>query len=98
MFELKISAEAFADLEKIWVFTFEKWSKEQADTYYMCLIDQMNFLKSNFHTGKSVDYICIGYRVSFVKSHVIFYKLGEDLKIEIIRILHQSVNIEDWLM
>ena len=98
MLELKISAEALADLEKIWAFIFEKWSKEQADSYYMCLIDHMNFLQSNFHTGKSADYIRVGYRVSFVKSHIIFYKLGDDQKIEIIRILHQSVNIDDWLM
>jgi plasmid stabilization system protein ParE len=28
--ELKISSEAFSDLEKIWVYTLKRWSKEQA--------------------------------------------------------------------
>ncbi|MCF8434519.1 MAG: type II toxin-antitoxin system RelE/ParE family toxin [Crocinitomicaceae bacterium] len=38
-----------------------------------------------------------GYRVSFVKSHILFYKIVDDQKLEIIRILHQSVNIDKWL-
>jgi len=94
---LKISSEAFSDLEKIWVYTFKKWSKEQADRYYSLIIDEIEFLRSNYHTGKSAEYIKPGYRVSFVKSHIIFYKVGNDQKLEIIRILHQSMNIEEWL-
>ena len=30
----KISKEAEKDLEKIWLYTFETWSLEQADYYY----------------------------------------------------------------
>lgn len=95
--ELRISSEAYSDLEKIWVYTLKKWSNEQADRYYSLIIEEMDFLRSNYHSGKSADYIRTGYRVSFVKSHIIFYKIGEDQKLEIIRILHQSMNIEEWL-
>lgn len=95
--DLKISSEAYSDLEKIWVYTLKKWSKEQADRYYSLIIDEIEFLRSNYFTGKSADYIRPGYRVSFVKSHIIFYKIGETQKLEIIRILHQSMNIEEWL-
>lgn len=95
--DLKISSEALSDLEKIWVYTFRKWSKEQADRYYSLIIDEIEFLRSNYHTGKPAEYIKPGYRVSFVKSHIIFYKVGNDQKLEIIRILHQSMNIEEWL-
>ena len=95
--ELKISSEALSDLEKIWVYTFKKWSKEQADRYYALIIDEIDFLRSNYHTGKSADDIRAGYKVSFVKSHIIFYKLGDGQTLEIIRILHQSMNIEEWL-
>lgn len=95
--DLKISSEALSDLEKIWVYTFKKWSKEQADRYYSLIIDEIEFLRSNYHTGKSAEYVKPGYRVSFVKSHIIFYKVGNDQKLEIIRILHQSMNIEEWL-
>lgn len=94
---LHVSSEALSDLEKIWIYTREKWSKEQADRYYSLLIDEIQFLQSNYYTGKSAEYIRPGYRVSFVKSHIIFYKVFEDQKLEIIRILHQSVNIDTWL-
>ena len=95
--EIKISSEAFLDLEKIWLYTLEKWSKEQADRYYKLIIDEFEFLRSNYNTGKSAEQIRSGYRVSFVKSHLVFYKIKNQQKLEIIRILHQSVNIEDWL-
>jgi toxin ParE1/3/4 len=95
--EIKISSEVFLDLEKIWLYTLEKWSKEQADRYYKLIIDEFNFLRTNYNTGKSAEQIRSGYRVSFVKSHLVFYKIKNQQKLEIIRILHQSVNIDDWL-
>jgi toxin ParE1/3/4 len=94
---LHISSEALSDLEEIWICTRKKWSKEQADRYYSLLIDDIEFLQSNYYTGKSAEYIRLGYRVSFVKSHIIFYKIVDDQKLEVIRILHQSVNIDKWL-
>ncbi|MCF8415968.1 MAG: type II toxin-antitoxin system RelE/ParE family toxin [Crocinitomicaceae bacterium] len=94
---LNVSSEALSDLEKIWIYTCEKWSKEQADRYYSLLIEEIQFLQSNYNTGKSAEYIRPGYRVSFVKSHILFYKIVDDQKLEIIRILHQSVNIDKWL-
>jgi len=37
-----------------------------------------------------------GYRASKVKSHLIFYKLTKE-KIDIVRILHEAIDIENWL-
>jgi toxin ParE1/3/4 len=94
---LQISSKALSDLEEIWIYTLKKWSKEQADRYYSLLIDDIEFLQSHYYTGKSAEYIRPGYRVSYVKSHIIFYKIVDDQKLEVIRILHQSVNIDKWL-
>lgn len=94
---LKISSEAYSDLEKIWIYTLKKWSMEQADRFYSLLIDEIDFLRSNYNTGKSAEYIRRDYRVSFVKAHIIFCKGGAGEKLEIIRILHQSMIIEEWL-
>ena len=94
---LHISTEALSDLEEIWSYTLKRWSKEQADRYYSLLIDDIEFLQSNYYSGKSAEYIRPEYRVSFVKSHIIFYKIVDDQKLEVIRILHQSVNIDNWL-
>jgi toxin ParE1/3/4 len=94
---LHISSKALSDLEEIWIYTRKKWSEEQADRYYSLLIDDIEFLQSHYYTGKSAEYIRPGYRVSYVKSHIIFYKIVDDQKLEVIRILHQSVNIDKWL-
>ena len=40
----RISQQAIEDLEHIWVHTFHKWSKEQADNYYNFLIDRIEFI------------------------------------------------------
>lgn len=95
---LRISSEAFLDLEKIWIFTCDKWSKEQADRYYNLLMDEIECLRLLDVIGRSAEFIRPGYRVSFVKSHIIFYRIGNDNALEIIRILHQRMNIDDWLI
>lgn len=94
---LHMSTAALSDLEEIWIYTRTKWSIEQADRYYSLIIDEIEFLRSNYNIGKSAEYIRPGYRVSFVKSHIIFHKIIDDHKLEIIRILHQSVNVDAWL-
>lgn len=38
-----------------------------------------------------------GYRASEVKSHLIFYKTGIDNIVEVVRILHQRMDIENRL-
>jgi len=94
---LSISSKAISDLESIWIYTVDKWSKDQADHYYELLIDEIEFLRSNYYTGKSAENIRPGYRVSFVKSHIVFYKVIDEEKLEVVRILHQSVDIDKWL-
>lgn len=91
----KISDRANEDIEKIWLYTFENWSLDQADRYYNLIMDEIEYLASHFESGKTVDYIRVGYRASRVKSHIIFYKKSDDNIVEIIRILHQSMDIEN---
>ena len=69
-----ISEKANEDIEKIWLYTYENWSQEQADRYYNLILDEIEFIAENFESGKSVDYIKKGYRATLVKSHIIFYK------------------------
>ncbi len=90
-----ISEKANQDIEKIWLYTFENWSLEQADRYYNLIIDEIEFISENFESGKSVDYIKKGYRASIVNSHIIFYKKSRKNIVEIIRVLHQRMDIEN---
>jgi toxin ParE1/3/4 len=72
--KIKISKEANEDIEKIWLFTFDNWSLEQADRYYNLIMDEIEFIAENYNSGKSMNHIRKGYRATKVKSHVIFFK------------------------
>ena len=93
----RISEKAISDLERIWFFTLNKWSREQADRYYNLIIDEIEYIVDNFELSRRIDYILPGYRMTKVKSHFIFFKLTEGNVVEIIRILHQSMDIENRL-
>lgn len=93
----RISKQAIDDLNDIWVYTFHKWSKVQADRYYDLLIGEIEFVADNFMTGKSAEQTRKNYRVTKIKSHLIFYrKEGKDI-VEIVRILHQRMDIKKQL-
>ena len=53
----KISKEAEKDLEKIWLYTFETWSLEQADYYYDLLMDEIEYLAENPKNGMDFSQI-----------------------------------------
>jgi toxin ParE1/3/4 len=94
----RISKEALNDLEKLWLYTLETWSLEQADRYFKLLMDEIEYLSVNPKSGKNYSHIRMGYFRSRVKSHFIFYKMNpKDNELEIIRILHQQMDIESRL-
>lgn len=95
--QYRISREAIIDLKNIWAYTFNKWSKDQADRYYDLLIAEIEFIADNFLTGKSAEQTRKNYRVTKVKSHLIFYRKVENDIVEIVRILHQRMDIKKRL-
>lgn len=94
--DYRISKEAANDLENIWLYTFENWSVEQADWYFNLLMDEIEYIAKNPKVGKDYSEVRKGYYRSRVKSHFIFYRVNEN-EIEIIRILHQQMDIENRL-
>jgi len=94
----KISKEASNDLEKIWLYTIETWSAEQADRYLNLLFDEIEYLCLKPNSGSDFGHVRKGYFCSRVKSHFIFYIINENKnELEIIRILHQQMDIENRL-
>ncbi|OYU97370.1 MAG: plasmid stabilization protein [Bacteroidetes bacterium B1(2017)] len=93
-----ISKEASSDLEKIWLYTFENWSQEQADRYYNLILDEIEHISKDPLSGKDYGEIRKGYFGSKVKSHIVFYRINvKKNQIEISRILHQKMDIESRL-
>lgn len=93
----RISEKAISDLEKIWFYTFNKWSLEQADRYHNLIMNEIEYIVDNYELSRKMDHVRLGYRLSKVKSHLIFFKKTNDNIIEIIRILHQNMDIENRL-
>ena len=91
-----ISKKAIADLDNIWLYTVEKWSVQQANHYYNLIFDEINYICLEPESGRQMDQIRNGYRVSKVKSHLIFYRVVNGM-VEVIRILHRRMDIENRL-
>jgi toxin ParE1/3/4 len=79
------------------VYTFKKWSKAQADRYFDLLVNEIKYLAANQNAGRSAGIASRDYRVSAVKSHLIFYKVKSDNMVEIVRILHQRMDTKKRL-
>jgi toxin ParE1/3/4 len=91
-----ISKQAVSDLEEIWIYTSEKWPVEQADRYYLLIIEEINYICRNGDAGKKMDHVRKGNFASKVKSHLIFYRISNNM-VEIIRILHERMDIDSRL-
>ncbi len=95
----KITRRAANDISEIFEYTLKKWSKEQALRYYKLIFDEIQFQADFPDSGKNFTPIREGYKSSKVKSHLIFYRCitGEN-DIEIIRILHERMDIKNRLL
>jgi len=93
--KIRISKKASKDIDDIWEYTFKNWSFDQANKYFNLIMDEIEYLSNNFNSGKSINHIKLGYKVSKVKSHYIFYKSSRNNELEIIRVLHQKMDIDN---
>ena len=93
----RISEKAIKDLDNIWFYKFNKWSREQADRYHNLIIQEIEYVVDNYNLCQKKDYIRLGYRMTKVKYHLIFLRRTDDI-IEVIRILHENMDIENRLM
>lgn len=94
----QITVEVQKDLEDIWLYTLDNWSLQQADRYLTLIFDEFAYLTINPDSGRDCSHIRKQYRSAKVKSHIIFYRqLDNTADIEIVRVLHQSMDYEGRL-
>lgn len=94
MAEYIISEKALEDLNNIWIYTAENWSIEQANRYYNLIVDEIEYVSENFEITKDFETVRKDYRYSKVKSHLVFYKKPENTEMEVVRILHERMDIK----
>ena len=95
MVRYKLTNKAVEDLTQIWNYTFNKWSENQADTYYHMLLENCKELASNPDLGKNYSEVTqnlLGFKAG---RHLIFYRRIEENEIEITRILHEQMDLKD---
>ena len=94
MARYSLTNKAVEDLSKIWEYTYEVWSESQADKYYELLISSFQEIVQNPELGKNyaeIDSTILGLRVG---KHIVFYRLVKAINIEILRILHQRMDLK----
>ncbi len=89
--------EAINDLSDIWDYTTVKWSESQADIYYSTIKFACKEIGKNPNIGK--QYYGISASLFGFKSgkHIIFYHQISEDEIEIIRILHERMDLKTRL-
>ena len=92
-----LTAAARKDLIDIGRFTTEKWGKRQRDKYLKQLDDAFKLLSRQPEMGRDAKDIKPGYKKFNQGSHIIFYRAGTESKIVVIRILHDSMDVEQHL-
>ena len=90
-----LTNKAVEDLSKIWEYTYEVWSESQADKYYELLTSSFQEIMQNPRLGKNYDEIDSTILGLCVGKHIIFYRMAQSNNIEIIRILHQRMDLKN---
>lgn len=97
MSEYIINEKALDDINKIWIYTAENWSIEQADRYYDLIFDEIEYIVAHFEMARDFGNVRKNYRCSKVKSHLVFFKKTKSNEIEVIRVLHEKMDIKNQL-
>ncbi len=97
MAKVILRQKAINDLNDIWDYTFKKWSEHQADLYYVTLKLACKGIGENPKIGK--EYVAISKNLLGLKSgkHIIFYQQISEMEIEVIRILHERMDLKNRL-
>ena len=92
----RLSAKSLEDLKSIGRFTLKSWGREQRNIYLSKIDESFHILAEQPQLANARDDIRKGYRVYHVGRHLIFYR-QKPAEIEIIRILHDRMDVETHL-
>ena len=81
------------DLTDIARFTQKRWGREQRNHYLKTLDDCFHQLSNNPNVGKVCGEVRPGYQKFPTGSHVVYYRSKTNGQVEIVRILHESMDV-----
>ena len=89
-----LTNKAVEDLSKIYEYTYEFWSENQADKYYDELIEFCQLLAENPNIGKNYPEIDSEFYGFLANKHIIFYRILSQIEIEVERILGAEMDLK----
>lgn len=92
---VRLTPAAQADLASIYDYTAGRWGKPQAERYVLSIRDACDRLASGDLRGRNAADARPDYLKHTVGSHVVFFKMTEDLVV--IRILHARMDVSSRL-
>lgn len=97
MAQYSITRKAEMDLKSIWYYTLDEWSEYQADKYINTLLSAMNRVAKQPTIGQSYHNLVDNLRGYKINKHIIFYRELTDSEVQIVRVLHQRMDIDTRL-
>lgn len=96
MAEFTLTNRTVEDLSEIWNYTVDKWSEIQADKYYTInLLNYCRDLAEHPGSGKNYEIVTAGLLGFNVNRHIIFYRIVSSNEIEVVRILHEMMDLRN---
>lgn len=92
-----LSPAAHADLEQIWDYTCERWDDDQAEEYVREIQRVIDRVVDNPMIRRACDEVRPGYRKHTVGSHTLYYRIARGDVIDVVRILHQRMDVDRHL-
>ena len=96
MARYKVRPGARKDLRGIWDYSADRCNVDQANHYIAQIHGAFDRISDDPRKGDAIDDLRPGYRKYSVGRHVVFFT-ARDERIEIVRVLHQSMNFDDHL-
>jgi toxin ParE1/3/4 len=91
-----LTPEARQDIAGIWRYSAKRWDASQANRYLSSINAALEEIAKSPSMGRRCDDLRAGYRRHRVSSHIICFRPISD-GIEVIRILHQSMDFRRHL-
>lgn len=92
-----LTNKAVEDISKIWDYTYEVGSENQADKYYELLIEACKQIADQPTIGKNYKKISNEIYGFSVGKHIVFYRSLVAKDVEILRILHERMDLKNQI-
>lgn len=93
MGEYRLSEQAAADLEDIFVYTIETFGEAQAERYKTKLEDAMSRIADDPRLGRAMEGRTRTFFQYNCESHGLFFVVEDDKSILIVRVLHLAMDL-----